>query len=344
MAIIDRIKFDAASDEVFAWKFPSEDLTLGAQLIVNQAQEAVFVKGGQALDVFGPGTHTLSTGNLPLLRRLVNLPFGQRSPFTAEVWYVNKHAKRDMGWGTPGPIQIMDPIYGFPVTVRGFGKWGLRIQDSRNFITQLVGTLQTADSGRIHEYFIGEISQRFSDALATCLVGQKVSVFEAATKLNELSGFTQEAIAKEFHRFGIEVVNFNVQRVSIPEEEVTKFQEAFGEKLRANAIGTANKQAYQMMRTFDTLEKAASNESGAAGGLLAGGLGLGMGLGAGVPVGQKLGQSINPSPEPGQSETPPAAPPSDPMAKLQKLKQMLDGGLISQDDFEAKKKDILSGL
>ena len=349
MAIIDRIKFDAPSDEVFAWKWQapngnSEGIRLGAQLIVNQSQEAVFVKGGQALDVFGPGTHTLSSGNLPLLARVVNMPFGGKTPFAAEVWYVNRHAKRDLGWGTPGPIQIMDPSYGFPVTVRGFGKWGLRIQDSRSFVTQLVGTLRTAESDRIEEYFVGEIVHRFSDALAKCLVEQKVSVFEAATKLNDLSRFTHDAIAKEFARFGIEIVNFNVQRVSIPDEEVAKFQEAFGEKLRANAIGSANMQAYQMMRSFDTMEKAASNESGAAGGLLAGGLGLGLGVGAGMPVGQKIGQMINPSPEAQQPAAAPAPASEDPMGKLQKLKQMLDAGLISQDDFDAKKKDILSSM
>ena len=367
MAIIDRIKHDAPSDHEFVWKYEnghgSDKIRLGSQLIVNQAQEVLFVKGGQALDLFGPGTHTLSTGNLPLLGKLVNLPFGGDTPFTAEVWFVNKHAKRDLGWGTPGPLQIIDPTYGFPVTVRAHGKWGIRIEDSRSFITQLVGTLRGADSEKITKYLVGEIAQRFSDALAKCLVVEKVTVFEASTKLNELSAFTKKAISTEFNRFGIEIVNFNVQRISIPDEEIQKFQEAFGEKLRADAIARTDAGAYQKMRAFDTLQAAAENEGGAAGGLLAGGLGLGMGLGAGVPVGQQLGQALNPQAppdgqqgtpqnaggsQPGQPQPPPQAPNAsageDPMARLQKLKQMLDTGLISQQDFDAKKNDILGTL
>ena len=86
MALVDRIKFDSPSDSLLVWRFPSEKLHLGAQLIVNQSQEA---------DVFGPGTHTLSTGNIPLLTKLMKLPFGGQTPFTAEVWYVNKTVKRD---------------------------------------------------------------------------------------------------------------------------------------------------------------------------------------------------------------------------------------------------------
>ena len=90
--------------------FPNEELKLGTQLIVNEGQQAIFVKGGQALDVFMPGTHTLSTGNIPLLNKLINLPFGGDTPFTAEVWYLNTTVKRDLPWGTPSPIPFSDPI------------------------------------------------------------------------------------------------------------------------------------------------------------------------------------------------------------------------------------------
>ena len=136
MALIDCIKFDCPVDDILVWKYPSENLTLGTQLIVNQSQEAIFVKGGKALDVFGPGTHTLSTGNLPFLQKLINLPFGGKTPFTAEVWFVNKTIKRGLKWGTKGPVQVLDPIYMYPVNLRAFGEWGLRVtlcqSDCRN--------------------------------------------------------------------------------------------------------------------------------------------------------------------------------------------------------------------
>src|ERR1035437_2620179 len=103
MATIDRGKYDSTSDEVLVFKFPSEELKLGSQLIVNQSQEAVFVKGGEVFDIFPPGTHPLSTGTLPLLSKLVNLPFGKQTPFTAEVWFVSRTVKRDLRWGTKSP-------------------------------------------------------------------------------------------------------------------------------------------------------------------------------------------------------------------------------------------------
>lgn len=337
MRIVDRIKYDAPDDTQIVWKFPGEDLRLGSQLIVNQSQEVVFVKGGQALDTFGPGTHTLSTGNLPLLNRLVNFPFGGKTPFSAEVWYVNTMVKRDMKWGTKGPVQIIDPQFNFPVSVRAFGRWGFRIDEPRSFVVKLVGTLRTTDSARIEEHFTGEITQRLSDALAKCLVEKQTSVFQANARLNEISAFVTGDITPEFTRFGIEIINFNIERVSIPEEEQKKFQEVLGKRMEIEQISGAKVgQAYATMRTFDTLEKAAVNEGGGSGQLLGAGLGIGAGLGAGVPIGQQLGHAMNIHPE--QPVT------DDPMAKLQKLKQILDGGLITQEDFDAKKKTILESL
>jgi membrane protease subunit (stomatin/prohibitin family) len=334
MALVDRIKHDAPNDARLVWKYDSEEIKLGAQLIVNQSQEAVFVKGGQALDVFGPGTHTLSTGNIPLLNKLVKLPFGGQTPFTAEIWYVNKTVKRDLTWGTRTPIQIIDPVYNYPVSIRSYGQWGIRIDDSRSFVAQMVGSMRFADSGKIEDYFIGEILQRLSDSLAKYFVEKNVSAFQANAKLNELSTLTMEAIQPEFARFGVEIVNFNVQNISIPKEEQQKFQEILGKRMEIDQIGQARVgAAYTTMRTFDTLEKAAGSQ-GTAGSLLAGGLGLGLGVGAGIPAGQQMAQSLSP----------PAAAPVDIAGKLQKLKALLDAGLITQEDFAGKKQKILEEL
>ena len=111
MAIVEVVKYNGPPD-VFAWKYPSEELGTWTQLIVNEAQEALLFKGGQALDLFTSGRHTLMTANIPLLRAFVNLPFGGRSPFTAEVWFVNRVTTLDVKWGTATPIQLQDPKYG----------------------------------------------------------------------------------------------------------------------------------------------------------------------------------------------------------------------------------------
>lgn len=340
MAIIDRIKFDSPSDDILVWKFHSEELRLGSQLIVNQSQEALFVKGGQVLDLFGPGTHTLSTANIPILGKLVNLAFGGDTPFTAEVWFINKTVKRDLKWGTKAPIPIIEPKYNFPVNIRAFGLWGIRIQDSRSFLKQIVGSLPGADSTKVHEYFIGEIVQRLSGIIAKFFIVDGISIFDVNTKLDELSSMAMETITPEFARFGIEIINFNIERISIPDDELKKFQEILGKRMEIEQISQAQVgQAYVTMRTFDTLEKAAENR-GAAGDIMAGGLGLGMGLGVAMPIGQQMGQAMNiqPQQQGGQKTE------DDHMSRLQKAKQLLDAGLITAEEFQAKKKEILDKI
>ena len=344
MAILDRIKYDASSDDAIAWRFQSDAICLGAQLIVNESQEAIFFKGGKALDTFGPGTHTLSSGNIPLLSKLVNLPFGGKTPFAAEVWYVNKTVKRDLKWGTPGPIQVLDPLYNYPVSVRAFGRWGVRILDARSFIVQLFGT-QAASADRnyissdsVEQYFLGEIIQRLSDALARFFVNGNVSVFQASAKINELSSFIASDVTPELQRFGIELINFNVERISIPEEEQRKFQDVLGKRMEIDQISQARVgQAYMTMRSFDTLEKAAENEGSATGQLFGAGLGVGAGLGAGVPLGQQLGGTMSAGFAQSQSI-------ADPTVKLQKLQQMLEAKVITQEDYDQKKKQILDSM
>ena len=335
MALIDRIKFDAPSDDILVWKHDSEELRLGSQLIVNQSQEALFLKGGQVCDLFGPGRHTLTPANLPLLNKLVDLPFGGKTPFAAEVWFINKTVKRDLKWGTPSPIPLIDPTYNYPVSARAFGRWGLRVQDSRCFLLHIVGSQMAADSAKVLEYFIGEIHQRFSAALAKFIHEEKTSVFEINVKLNELSQYSAAVISPELARFGIELINFNVERVSIPDNELAKFQEVFGRRMEIEQISKAKVgQAYTTVRTFDTLEKAAENPGGGAGALLAGGLGLGVGIGAGAPLGKQLGESLNVAPEGGQ----------DTVKRLQTLKRMLEEKLISQEEFDVKKRAILDSI
>jgi membrane protease subunit (stomatin/prohibitin family) len=138
--LIDRIEYNGKADEL-VWKFPYNNISTAAQLVVNQSQEAIFVKGGAFCDVLGAGTHTLSANNIPVLQKLINLPFGGRTPFTAEVWYVSKTVRRNLKFGTPAPIELLDPLYNVSVPVRSFGDFGIQITDSSAFMQQMVGTL-----------------------------------------------------------------------------------------------------------------------------------------------------------------------------------------------------------
>jgi len=294
MALIDRIKYDGPpagpSGEQTPWlvyKFPSENLVLGAQLIVHASQEAVFFKEGKALDVFGPGKHTLSTANLPLLQKVVNLPFGGKTPFTAEVYFVNKVAKLDMKWGTPDPIQVTEPRYQIVVRVRGFGRFGIKISDSRNFVTQIVGALhgdQVSDYEKVTSYFKGLVITKFKDTIADLIVNKKTSVLDITASIDFISVTCEEKVRSEFDRFGIEVLNFFIESINVPEEDIAKLRKILEAKAEFEVLGD---ERYTRKRSFDVLEKAASSEG--AGGMMGAGMGLGMGIGAGVAAGGVLG-------------------------------------------------------
>ena len=124
MQFIDRLKWDNPGTNL-VWKYPKEDLTTLTQLIVNESQSAILFKDGQAFDIFRAGRHTLSTANIPLLNKLVNLPFDGKTPFAAEVWYVNHAIPLNLKFGTATPLQLEDPVYQIVVPVRAYGQFGL---------------------------------------------------------------------------------------------------------------------------------------------------------------------------------------------------------------------------
>lgn len=281
MAIIDRIKFDGPPDGSpwLVHKCPTDRFVLGSQLIVNQGQEALFFRGGEALDLFGAGTHTLKTGNLPLLNSLVNLPFGGKTPFSAEIYYINKTSRLDMNWGTSNPIPFEDPKYGLLLSIRAHGQYGIFIRDSRLFVSRLVGAVPggaTTGYLAVAKYFNGLINSKIKDITANVMGKNRLSFLEITGYLNELSEEYRKAVSGEFERFGIEILNFFVESVSPPKEEYARLRELKEEI----ALG---RDFYTQRRSFDVLDQLASNPS--SGGLADAGLGLGMGLGAGSAVG-----------------------------------------------------------
>ena len=337
MALIDVVKYDSPSDESFVWKFPSENLRIATKVVVNQSQEVLFVKGGQVLDSLEPGTHTLSTGNIPLLDKLINLPFGGNTPFTAEVWYVNKTVKRDLKWGTPSPIQIMDNTLGFPVSVRSFGKWGARIENSRSFLTQIVGSQSIADAEKINDYFTGEIVQSLSKIISTAINVNNISILQIASSLTELSKFATDMMKKEFERFGLEIVNFNIESINIPEDEMEKIQKVFEKTLEARELSKVKVGgAFNAIKTFEVLNAAADNPSDGSG--VGAMLGAGIGLGAGLPLGSQLGQKLNISDSENNNEN------QDPAERIKKLKELFENDLITEEQFNEKRELILKEL
>lgn len=283
MAIAEVLKFDSTAD-IFAWKYPNSELATWSQLIVNESQEAMLLKNGQVTDVFGPGRYVLSTDNIPVLQKLINIPFGRKSPFSAEVWFINKAFSLDIKWGTASPIQIQDPKYNLFVPVRAFGQFGIRIVDSKRFLIKLVGTMKFFNRNTLTDYFKGLYITRVKDSISSSLINAKISVFEINAHLNELSDALSRELRGELEEYGIELVSFFVNDINVPENDpaVKQLKAALAKRAEMDIIGYN----YQQERTFDTLETAADN-NGAAGAVMGSGIGLGVGFGIGGAIGDQ---------------------------------------------------------
>lgn len=295
MAIVEVITYNGNPD-VFAWKYPNNELGTWTQLVVNESQEAILLKGGKVCDVFQAGRHTLSTENIPILNKLVNLPFGGRSPFTAEVWYINKVFSLDIKWGTSTPIQLQDPKYKIFAPVRAFGQFGIQVEDSQKFLVKIVGNLPQFDKTNILKYFRGLYLTKAKDAISSYLVHKNVSILEINAYLDEVSSFLKERIAPTFEEYGIGLTSFYVNDINVPEDDkaVQQLKQALAKRAEMDIVGYS----YQQERSFDTLEGAATNPSSMQGGLMGAGIGLGMGVGVGGTIGQQFGgiaQSLNTS-------------------------------------------------
>ncbi|NLP17264.1 MAG: SPFH domain-containing protein [Clostridiales bacterium] len=296
MAIIDRVKFDGlASRDWLVYKHPSENLVFGTQLIVNEGQVAVFIKGGRICDVFLPGTHTLNAGNLPILNSIINLPFGSKTPFTAEIYYINTVTKLDINWGTSDPIQVIDPKYQIRLRVRAFGQLGLKIENYTLFISELIGSMNQADVvkyDKILNYYKGVLISKIKTIIADMIINDKISVLEISAMLDDISRKTQELLDADFDRYGFKITNFFIKSINFPDEDFEKINQILEDRAAFEIMGDGR---YVTKRSFDVYEGAATNESGVAGAFAAGGIGLGTGAALAGGVNNVL--NINPQAE-----------------------------------------------
>ena len=327
------VKLDVESDDFIVQKYASEnqwELRLGSQLVVNEGQEAIFVKGGIGLDIFTAGTHTLVSQNIPLLSRLLKLPYGETTPFTAEVWFINKTVKRDLRWGTPHRIPVIEPTLGYPINIGACGQWGFRINDSRSFVRQVVGAQLGADSQKIQSYFIGEILEKFALTISG-IIGGGMPFFETSTKLDKISAQTVSAIKPEFERFGIELVNFSTSNINIAPHEMAKIQSVMGTKMEMRQLGSEQVgQGYLTAKSFEVMSDAAKNQN-ATGAIVGAFAGLGMGQNGTLPMGRSIAENAK-----GGSV--------DVETRLTKLKSLYDKGLVSKDEYDSKRAVLIELL
>lgn len=284
MAIVEVVKYNGIPN-IMAWKYPNEELGTWTQVIVNETQEVVFVKEGKILDILGPGRHTLSTENIPILSKLINLPFGGKSPFSAEIWYINKTYSLDVKWGTAPAIQLQDPKYHIFVPVTAYGQFGIQVVDSKTFLTKLVGTLPNFNHDVLVKYFRGLFVSNVKNIISSYLIKKDISILEINAYISEISEELKTKIKPELEKYGINLVNFYVTSIEAPENDsaVIKLKEALSKRAEMDIVGYD----YTTERSFDTLENAAKNE-GSGSNLMNAGMGLGMGLGLSGQFGNQM--------------------------------------------------------
>jgi membrane protease subunit (stomatin/prohibitin family) len=337
---IDVIQWNEDSEGVLAWRFPMQDFEIqnGAQLVVRESQVAVFVNEGRIADVFGPGTHTLTTRTLPVLTNLMNWDKLFDSPFKSDVYFFSTRVQTGRKWGTPQPITIRDKDFDM-VRVRAFGMYSYRVLDPRRFFTEISGTRDVYTREQVEDQLRGIMLA----TMATSLGSAKVAFLDMAANQALMAQQVRGDLATAFARYGIELDEFNVASVSLPEE----LQAALDERISAGMKSTLSQGqmgTFTQFQVASSIPLAAQNEGGLAG--------VGAGVGAGMAVGQAMAQGLSgafaPPASPGSAAPAASAAPeagADPIEeRLAKLKGLLDKGLISQADYDSAKGELLKKL
>jgi excisionase family DNA binding protein len=254
--LIEILEWTDDSRDILSWRFPDEDKAIknGAQLIVRESQEVQLLYVGEFGDKFGPGKHTLSTGNIPILTRLKSWKFGMESPFKVDVYFINTRLFTGNKWGTSNPIMMRDDDFGI-VRARAFGTFDFRIIDTKVFLKEVAGSDSTFRLDEFSDTMRSRIVSVFSDAIAT----SKLPILDVSTKYTELG----EALLPLINpvvgaKYGIEIASFIVENVSLPKE----VEDAIDERSSMAAVGNLNDYVkYQMARGLE------SGQGGGAGGM-----------------------------------------------------------------------------
>lgn len=373
--IADIIKYEG-DNTTFIWKHPCEDFNTLTQLIVHENQEAIFFMNGQALDLFGAGRYTLETQNIPLIGKALNIPTGGKTPFHCEVYFINKTEQMAIKWGTDSKVQYVEPTYGFPISIGASGEMSLRVEDSRKLLLKLVGTETYLGREKLVQFFRAFLMTRVKTYIAQVMKTNAINIFEIDENLTAFSENIRNLLVPDFADYGISLERFFITTIVKPDgdRQYEKFKELHfrqyadiaeaklrqqteiinaeteAQKVVIDSKAQATKRAqegytYQQERGFEVAEKVAENE--AVGQFTNMGVGLGTMAGVGGAVGSVVGNAVNGAMNT-VAEQPAQSQPTDDIAvfkaKVEKLNIMKNSGMISDEEFENLKNQLLSTI
>ncbi|MBS2003112.1 MAG: SPFH domain-containing protein [Candidatus Obscuribacterales bacterium] len=316
---IEVIEWTENTDGVLAHRFPTLDkeIQTGAQLTVRDSQMAMFVNEGNVADVFSPGRYVLSTQNLPILTTLLNWDKAFKSPFKSEVYFFSTREQIDQRWGTAQPIQIRDKEFGV-IRLRAFGTFSYQIEEPTTFYQKISGTREEYTTSELD----GQLRSLIITHMATKLGQGDVPFLDMAANQLKFSEIMKSELDLPFLQYGLKLNTFLVQSVTLPEE----LQQYLDKQSQMNLVGDLKK--YANFQAADSISAAANNPGGIAG--------MGVGLGAGAAIGQTFAQAM-----PGGGG---ASSEEDVYAKLEKLHGLVAKGVLTQEEFDKKKAELLKSI
>ena len=333
---IDIIQWTEDDDGTLAWRFPMADMEIqyGASLTVRESQMAVFVNEGKVADVFGPGMYKLTTQTIPVLTYLRNWDKLFESPFKSDVYFFSTRQQVDQKWGTPQPITIRDKDFG-AVRLRAFGNFNYRVADPRLFHTEISGTRERYTTNDLDGQLRGLVLQNISNAIAA----SGIAFLDLAANQLMFAQALASQLAPEFAKIGLKLDGMTVQNLSLPEELQKILDQKIGMGMVGNDMGK-----FMQYQTAQAIPKFAEGSGNGGGGIAGDAMGLGAGVALGQVLAQNLAAGLQPQPAQAVAAAVAGVKPDDVMALLEKLGELKTKGILTQEEFDAKKSELLKKL